>query len=294
MALRMIKSKPKLCLLVCLYLALCALLNVACASTNNEFDVCEKALKKSGVTDIERDDSNKSDSNKRYGFGEYRVAVGNAGNYGFVCLLAPSQKNLVAGDLLFGLDTVGIIAQSKRIDLQNRSYLLTLQRFRGGSNSLREYYVLYRFDAARIRTALKIPYHKELMIGSYKLSEKNNLTPQGNVLLVSQNLSIDNTVNQQKTLTLYRSARKFELLYLAEFSAFVEGIATCTDDLVVKGKTWQKKGRRLGYVLTPGLADAAGLAIELVRDDGEKTIINDLTNLIFLNLGKKDMNKPSL
>ncbi len=289
MALRMIKSKPKLCLLVCVYLALCALLNVACASTNNEFDVCGKALKKTGVTDIERDSFNKS-----YGFGEYRVAVGNAGNYGLVCLLASSQKNFVAGDVLFGLDTVGIIAQSKRIDLQNRSYLLTLQRFRGGSNSLREYYVLYRFDAARIRTALKIPYHKELMIGGYKLSEKNNLTPQGDVLLVSQNLLIDNAVNQQKTFTLYRSARKFELMYVAEFNAFVEGIATCTDDLVVKGKTWQKKGRRLGYVFTPGLADAAGLAVELVRDDGETTIINDLTNLIFLDLGKKDMSKPSL
>ena len=107
-------------------------------------------------------------------------------------------------------------------------------------------------------------------------------------------MSIDNAVNQQKTFTLYRSARKFELMYVAEFNAFVEGIATCTDDLVVKGKTWQKKGRRLGYVFTPGLADAAGLAVELVRDDGETTIINDLTNLIFLDLGKKDMSKPSL
>src|SRR6266705_5941654 len=88
MALRMSKSKPKLCLRVCcVYLAFYALLNVACASTNNEFDVCEKALKKTGVTDIERDSFNKS-----YGFGEYRVAVGNAGNYGLVCLLASSQK----------------------------------------------------------------------------------------------------------------------------------------------------------------------------------------------------------
>lgn len=268
---------------VCFLLILAALSTLglsppkALADKNDDLDACAEALEKAGATLPEPGESAKS-----YGFGKDRVVIGNAGNEGFVCLLTSSKEKLVVSDLLFGLDVVGIIADSRPTE-QNR-HLLTLQSFRGGSNAKRQYHVLYSFRAGKIWTSLKIPRDKELAIDDYKFSEKNLLTFEQGGLSVSERVSIMGAGQTQ----IYQSSRTFKLVYSEKFGAFIEGTALCLQDIVGDKKTWQKKGMRVGYRFVSGFSDVAPLAVELVRDDGKRFMINDLAELHFLTLEKED------
>lgn len=246
-----------------------------------EVELCAKALEKDGAEHIPRPEFT------RIEFGDNRVVVGNADTIGFVCLLVPAGGRLVVADLARGQDVVGVISKPRRVDLPAGSFLLTRQAFRGGSNARREYHVGYAVERGKIRTVLRLPSNKAVFIGNYTLSERNDLTPSRGGLHVSQASIVGVEAERGTERTLYRSGRAFDLTYSAELGAFVEGVGTCVEDVVIGGKTWEKKGRRLGYVIAPGIADAAPLQVELIRSDGARAAIESLTDLVLLRLGTK-------
>jgi hypothetical protein len=261
---------------VILAIAVAAIPSAILASDAGDVSACKAALAKSGAEEV-------TFRQTTFTIDDQRILLGNADNAGFLCIVRMSGVNHVVSHLETGLDTVGKITDAAKLDVRGRTFVDTVQLFRGGSNSVRQFRDVYSITGGKARKVLELPVRKELAIGEYWLAERNATTWSKAGLSVSQDLLISRAPSRSEAV-LYRSRRAFRLTFVAELSAFVEGAGTCVQDLVVDKTTWLKSGQRFGYIFQPGLADGTGLTIKLVRADGSTTVLRDLADLAFLRI----------
>lgn len=215
--------------------------------------------------------------------GPHRVLVGNTEEgRGFVCLLGANAARSAVADVAVGLDVVGKIDHPRVLTVAGQPLLATEQTFRGGSNARRQRHVLYAFVKGKVRTALELSLHESRVVGAYTLSERNTLatTPAG--LHVEEHSTVGTVAGPDAGL--YRSSRTFVLRWSAELAALVEGVGTSREDYRVDRNVWLRKGQRFGYRFQSGVADAGGLTLTLVREDGATATVTDLEDLSFLHL----------
>ena len=205
---------------------------------------------------------------------DQRVAVANTEEGGLVCSFTVAGQKVSISDVATGVDQVGKISASRLIEVQRRTFLATIQTFRGGSNSARESHVLYAVESGKIHKALEIASLEELAIGGHRLSERNRLTPRADGLHVEQDLEV-RRASARGNEALYRASRRFVLAFAPEFRSFVEGTGECVQDLVIGKSVWLKSGQRFGYMFKPGMADAAALSLKLIRADGTEAGLED-------------------
>lgn len=218
--------------------------------------------------------------------GDQRVVVANTEEGGLVCAFAVAGEKISVSDVATGVDEVGNISDPRLIEGQRRTFLATVQTFRGGSNSTRKSHVLYAVESGKLHKALELASHEELAIGDYRLSERNALTPTADGLRVAQETSVRRASARGRE-ALYTTSRRFVLSFAPEFRAFVEGTGECVQDLVIGKGVWLKSGQRFGYLFRPGVADAAALGLKLIRPDGAEANLEDAADLVFLRLGGK-------
>ncbi len=216
-----------------------------------------------------------------------RVVVANTEEGGLVCSFTVAGPKVSISDVATGVDQVGKISAPRLVEVQQRTFLATVQTFRGGSNSARESHVLYAVESGKIHKALEVASLKELAIGDYRLSERNILTPRADGLHVAQELAVRRASARGNEAALYRTSRQLVLAFAPELRSFVEGEGECVQDLVIGKGVWLKPGQRFGYVFQPGIADAAAFSLKLVRADGAEASLEDAADLVFLRLGRK-------
>lgn len=203
-----------------------------------------------------------------------RLFLLSAGTDGVVCLVRRVGGTDKIIDSRSGPGTTGgfgDFSETGLMKIGDRDYLRTEQFFRGGSNAIRDYYILYEVKRDRIHQVLKLPEHLGLVIYDYEFSEENTLTAGKKYLKVRSVQTLRKGFGDSDKVQLYKTTRDFRLKYFDKYSSFLNGTATCTQDMYLgkDAKLWCQKGDQLGYLIVPQFAEnGGGLSFDLVKPGG--------------------------